>query len=210
MKALEKMQAISAALYGYDKSVLQGAGILCGVDEAGRGPLAGPVCCAAVILNNNAPIVGLNDSKKLSEAKREALYSLIIENCIAYEVALIDENTIDDINILNATMLGMAQCLAKLNPQPQLALIDGNRLPHGVSGIVQRAVVKGDATSAAIAAASILAKVTRDRYMRELAQQYPQYGFDIHKGYGTQAHYAAIKQYGVTPCHRKSFLKGVV
>lgn len=183
--------------------------LLCGVDEAGRGPLAGPVCCAAVILRPDDPIEGLNDSKKLSAKKREALYPLITERALAWQVVFVDEATIDRINILQATMQGMRQAVEGLSVTPDYILIDGNRCPSGLPA-AHRAVIGGDAASASIAAASILAKVTRDRYMCRLAQQYPQYALEKHKGYGTRLHYERIAQYGLQPFHRRSFLKKVI
>ena len=176
-----------------------------GVDEAGRGPLAGPVCAAAVILPPELVIAGLNDSKKLTDKKRRALYDVIIENAVAYGIAMVDEKEIDRINILQATFHAMEQAMLQLTTAPALVLIDGNRtrpFPYPAE-----AVVKGDSLSANIAAASILAKVTRDRFMEEMAAQYPQYGFEIHKGYGTKAHYAALAEYGPCPIHRMTFLK---
>ena len=194
------------SLYLFDEPLVEEYGLVCGVDEAGRGPLAGPVCVAAVILDPKNPLDGINDSKKLTEKKREALYPQIIETAIAYKIVLVDAKTIDEINILQATMMGMRQAVEGLSPAPQLALIDGNRCPEGLK-IPARAVVKGDATSASIAAASILAKVTRDRYMTELGKQYPQYQFEKHKGYPTKLHYELIEKYGIQDFYRKSFLK---
>ena len=182
-----------------------GIRLLCGVDEAGRGPLAGPVCAAAVILPRGTQIEGLNDSKKLSEKKRDALYDLIIEKAVSYGIAFASVEEIEERNILNATFLAMNRALAKLKPVPELALIDGNR-NTGIE-LPSRCVVGGDGCCADIAAASILAKVTRDRYMDSMAKQYPEYGFDRHKGYGTKAHYAAIRENGPCPIHRLSFLK---
>ena len=178
---------------------------LCGVDEAGRGPLAGPVCAAAVILPRGLEIKGLNDSKKLSEKKRELLYDRICEKALAYGIAFAEVEEIEALNILGATFLAMNRAIEKLAVKPALALIDGNRN----SGILteSRCVVQGDAQCADIAAASILAKVTRDRLLRKMAEEYPQYGFDKHKGYGTKQHYEAIRTYGVTPYHRPSFLR---
>ena len=183
----------------------QGIAPIAGVDEAGRGPLAGPVCAAAVILPPNLVIDGLDDSKKLSEARREALYDIICAEALCYGVALVDEQTIDRVNILQATFLAMRQAVAKLNRVPALVLVDGNQDPG--LGLPTQTVVKGDSRSANIAAASILAKVTRDRLMLELDCQYPQYGFAAHKGYGTRAHYAALDAYGPCPIHRSTFLK---
>lgn len=192
-------------LYDYDAPLLEKYGIVCGVDEAGRGPLAGPVCVAAVILDEGVVFEELNDSKKLTEKKREALYPKIIENAKAYQIVLVGPEVIDEINILQATMSGMKQAIEGLDLIPNLALIDGNRCPATL--IPTQAVVKGDATSACIAAASVLAKVTRDRYMVELGRTYPQYQFEKHKGYPTKLHYELIEQYGIQPFYRKSFLK---
>ena len=178
---------------------------ICGVDEAGRGPLAGPVCAAAVILPEHLQIPGLTDSKKLTDKKRRELFPIIQEQAIAYCIGLASESEIDEINILQATFLAMGRALEQLSVRPALALIDGNRETD--FGLPVKTVVKGDSLSANIAAASILAKVTRDNLMLELAQQYPEYGFDIHKGYGTKAHYEALRTYGPCPIHRRSFLK---
>lgn len=194
-------------LFEYDNAVRTDYPTVCGVDEAGRGPLAGPVCCAAVILKPDSLIDGLNDSKKITEKRREALYDFVIDSALAYNVVLIDEKTIDEINILNATMLGMQKAVEGLSIKPDIALIDGNRAPKLDCPV--STVIKGDATSASIAAASILAKVTRDRYMRRLSEQYPQYMLDKHKGYGTKLHYEKIKEYGIQPFHRLSFLKNI-
>lgn len=178
---------------------------LCGVDEAGRGPLAGPVCAAAVMLPPGLEIPGLNDSKKLSENKREALYDTIIAQALSYGIAFATVKEIEEHNILGATFLAMNRAIAQLSPQPALALIDGNR-NTGIA-VPSRCIVGGDGKCADIAAASVLAKVTRDRYMRRMAETYPQYGFEKHKGYGTAAHYAAIRAHGPCPIHRPSFLK---
>ena len=178
---------------------------LCGVDEAGRGPLAGPVCAAAVILPRGIVIEGLNDSKKLSEKRREALYDEIVRVAIACGVAFASVEEIEEKNILEATFLAMNRAIGKLSVRPALALIDGNR-DKGIA-VPSRCVIGGDGKCADIAAASILAKVTRDRYMLEMAESYPQYGFEKHKGYGTAAHYAAIREYGPSPIHRMSFLR---
>ena len=178
---------------------------ICGVDEAGRGPLAGPVCAAAVILPEHLQIPGLTDSKKLTDKKRRELFPIIQEQAIAYGIGLASKSEIDEINILQATFLAMGRALEQLSVRPALALIDGNRETD--FGLPVKTVVKGDSLSANIAAASILAKVTRDNLMLELAQQYPEYGFDIHKGYGTKAHYEALRTYGPCPIHRRSFLK---
>lgn len=178
---------------------------VCGVDEAGRGPLAGPVCAAAVILPPNMEIPGLNDSKKLSDKKRRELMPVIKESALAYGIAFADEKEIDSINILQATFLAMERAIAQLPVKPDLALIDGNREKD--FGLPVKTVIHGDSLSASIAAASVLAKVTRDDLMLELAKDYPQYGFEVHKGYGTKVHYAALRQYGPCPIHRMSFLK---
>ena len=182
-----------------------GVSLLCGVDEAGRGPLAGPVCAAAVILPRGLEIPGLNDSKKLSEKRRDALFDTIRSSALSFGVAFASVEEIEELNILGATYLAMNRAIAMLDPQPELALIDGNRsagIKHSC-----RCVIKGDARCADIAAASILAKVTRDRKMAELAEQYPQYRFEQHKGYGTALHYEMLRKYGPTPVHRPSFLR---
>ena len=183
----------------------QGYQVLCGVDEAGRGPLAGPVCAAAVILPANLEIPGLNDSKKLTDKRRRELFPIIKEQAIAYGIGLASHEEIDRINILQATYLAMERAIAQLSVKPDLALIDGNRAKD--FGIPVRTVIKGDSLSASIAAASILAKVTRDDLMLEAAQDYPQYQFEVHKGYGTKAHYAALSEHGPSPIHRMTFLK---
>lgn len=182
-----------------------GVKLLCGVDEAGRGPLAGPVCAAAVMLPQNCLIEGLNDSKKLSEKKREALYDEILNRAVSYGIAFATVEEIEEHNILGATFLAMNRAIARLDPKPELALIDGNRCT-GIQ-IPSRCIVGGDGKCADIAAASVLAKVTRDRYMLQMAEQYPEYGFEKHKGYGTKAHYAAIREHGPSPIHRPSFLR---
>ena len=180
-------------------------GLVCGIDEAGRGPLAGPVCAAAVILPRDWEPDGLNDSKKLSPERREALYEEIIRNSQAWSVAFASEQEIDEVNILQATFLAMRRALAGLTAAPDFALVDGNRDP--LLGIPTRCEVKGDGRYACIAAASILAKVSRDRLMDEMDALYPQYGFLRHKGYPTKAHYEALAKYGPCPIHRRSFLK---
>ncbi len=180
--------------------------LVCGVDEAGRGPLAGPVCAAAVILDENLPVDGINDSKKLSEKKREALYDVIIKNAVAYGIAFASVEEIEEHNILNATYLAMNRAIEMLSVRADFALIDGNRVPTGIP-IECQTVVKGDAKSMSIAAASILAKVTRDRLLLEYDQKYPEYGFAKHKGYGTAEHMDAIRKHGITEVHRPSFLK---
>lgn len=183
----------------------QGYTLICGVDEAGRGPLAGPVCAAAVILPKNLEIPGLNDSKKLSDKKRRELYPIIKEKAVAYGIAFADHKEIDEINILQATYLAMERAIGKLPVKPDVALIDGNRAKD--FGIPVKTVVHGDSLSASIAAASILAKVTRDDWMEQEAVKYPRYSFEIHKGYGTKAHYASLDAFGPCPIHRLSFLK---
>lgn len=181
--------------------------ILCGVDEAGRGPLAGPVCAAAVILPKETVIEGLNDSKKLSEKKREQLYDVICETAVSYAISFATVAEIEELNILHATQLAMIRAINELDPVPDLAIIDGNqagdiKFPH-------ETVIKGDASCVSIAAASILAKVTRDRFMVEMAEQYPNYHFEKHKGYGTKDHYNALREFGPCPIHRPSFLKKI-
>lgn len=178
---------------------------ICGIDEAGRGPLAGPVCAAAVILPPHLEIPGLNDSKKLSDKRRRELMPVIKEQAIAYGIGMASHEEIDQINILQATFLAMERALAQLEGKAKFALIDGNREKD--FGLPVMTVVKGDSRSANIAAASILAKVTRDDLMEALAEEYPQYGFEIHKGYGTKAHYEALRTYGPSPIHRMTFLK---
>lgn len=182
-----------------------GYSLICGVDEAGRGPLAGPVCAAAVILPPNAEIPGLNDSKKLTDKKRRELFPIIKETAIAYGIAFASHEEIDGINILQATYLAMERAMAQLSVKPDLALIDGNRAKD--FGLPVKTVIHGDSLSASIAAASVLAKVTRDEYMEQMAVEYPQYGFEIHKAYGTKAHYEALRAHGPSPIHRMTFLK---
>lgn len=199
-------QEQSIDLWALEREALaQGYRLICGVDEAGRGPLAGPVCAAAVILPPDCDIPGLNDSKKLTDKKRRELFDVIGEKAVAYGVALVDEKTIDEINILQATFLAMQRAIDALSVKPDLALIDGNRAKD--FGVPVKTIVHGDALSASIAAASILAKVTRDRLMEKLDETYPQYGFAIHKGYGTKRHYAALREFGACPIHRQSFLR---
>lgn len=192
-------------LFDYDSALRAVSPVLCGVDEAGRGPLAGDVYTAAVVLSDDVLIEGLNDSKKLSEKRREELFDIIIERADDYCIATASVEEIDELNILNATMLAMKRAVGGLKRTPDLALIDGNRLPE----LTCRAecVIKGDATSASIAAASVLAKVSRDRYMKKLAEEYPQYRFEQHKGYGTKLHYEMLEKYGISDIHRKTFLK---
>ena len=194
------------ALYTFDAAKRAEHGNICGVDEAGRGPLCGPVCVAAVILNPDDPIEGVNDSKKLTEKKRDALFDEIREKALAYRIIFVGPEIIDRDNILNATMGGMKQAVEELDIVPNLVLVDGNRTPAGLL-VPAQPVVKGDATSASIGAASVLAKVSRDRYMLELDRQYPQYQLAKHKGYPTKLHYELIAQYGIQPFYRRSFLK---
>lgn len=195
------------SLWNYEHAAFEeGCRLVCGVDEAGRGPLAGPVCAAAVILPPDLEIEGLNDSKKLTDKRRRALYDVITDQAIAYGIAFASEQEIDEINILQATFLAMRRAVEQLAIKPDLALVDGNREPD-FGAIPIKTIIKGDSLSASIAAASILAKVTRDRYMEEQDIIYPQYGFALHKGYGTQAHYAALREFGACPLHRRTFLK---
>lgn len=179
--------------------------LICGVDEAGRGPLAGPVCAAAVILPKGLVIPGLNDSKKLTDKRRRELFPVIQQEAVSFGIAFASQEEIDEINILQATFLAMRRAIDQLDPKPQFALIDGNRETD--FGVPCKTVVKGDSLSASIAAASVLAKVTRDDWMIEAAEKYPGYGFEIHKGYGTKAHYAALEKLGPCAIHRRTFLK---
>ena len=188
-----------------DRLRAEGFRCICGVDEAGRGPLAGPVCAAAVILPSHAELPGLNDSKKLTDKRRRELYPMIKEQAIAYGIGFASHEEIDEINILQATYLAMERAIAQLKTVPDFALIDGNRAKD--FGLPVETVVKGDSLSASIAAASVLAKVARDDWMLEQAEQYAVYGFDVHKGYGTKAHYEALRAHGPSPIHRMSFLK---
>lgn len=183
------------------------AGIIAGADEAGRGPLAGPVSCAAVIMPGDSYIDGVDDSKKLSPAVRERLYDRIVAEALAYKVVLIDQEVIDEINILNAVKIGMKEAVEGLKPVPDIVLVDALRLDINIA---QRAVIKGDTLSYNIAAASILAKVTRDRLMVKYSELYPQYRFDEHKGYGTKSHIEALKKYGGCEIHRKTFIKHIL
>ena len=199
MKDLEELFELEKALHQ------EGYSVVCGVDEAGRGPLAGPVCAAAVILPEDCELPGLNDSKKLTEKKREALYDQIVDKAVAYGIAFASVEEIEEINILSAALLAMNRAIAQLPRTPDIALIDGNTTRD--IAVPARAVVGGDGKCACIAAASVLAKVTRDRLMLDMAKEYPQYAFEKHKGYGTKAHYAALEEYGPSPIHRKSFLK---
>jgi len=196
-----------AEMLEFDRSRLA-SGMIAGVDEAGRGPLAGPVTAAAVVLPEDAVIDGLNDSKKLSEKRREELFDVIRDKALAYAVYSVDEKRIDEINILQATFEAMRGAVGALDVIPDLVLVDGNRSP-GLE-LPCETVVKGDSKSMSIAAASILAKVTRDRYMRRIAEIYPGYGFEKHKGYGTKAHYEAIERLGICDIHRRTFLKNIL
>ncbi len=192
------------SLMDFDRGIMrQGYPIIAGADEAGRGPLAGPVFACAIIMREDQTIDAVNDSKKLSEKKREELYDVILEHAVDYCVASVDEKVIDEMNILNATMLAFKNALDGLKKVPDLSLIDGNQ-DRGIT-IPHRCIIKGDANSYHIAAASIIAKVSRDRYIRKQASLYPQYGFEQHKGYGTKAHIEAIQQYGLCDIHRKTF-----
>ena len=193
-------------LYLYDKALKTDFPLLCGVDEAGRGPLCGPVCCAAVVLRDDFVCEEINDSKKISEKKREKLFDVIIENAVAYSIIFVDPKTIDEINILNASLLGMKNAVKSLNLTPDLVIVDGNKVPPEMD-VETKAVVKGDAKSLSIAAASILAKVSRDRYMEKLHEEYPQYRLDKHKGYPTKLHYELIAEHGIQDFYRRSFLK---
>lgn len=187
----------------------RGYRFVCGVDEAGRGPLAGPVCAAAVILPDNCVIDGLYDSKKLTEKKRELLFDIIKEKALAYSVAFGTLEEIEEYNILEATFIAMNRAIEGLEIKPDYALIDGNRVPKGIKTECET-VIKGDAKSCSVAAASVLAKVSRDRLMLEYDKKYPEYNFKKHKGYGTKEHYEAIEKYGICEIHRKSFLKNVL
>lgn len=186
-----------------------GAQYICGIDEAGRGPLAGPVVVASVIMPKDSKIEGVNDSKKVSEKKREKLYDEITQNAISWSVAIIDQKQIDDINILNATKKGLTQCIKELKENPDIIIVDALEKIDTL-GIPYKSIIKGDSKCYSIAAASIIAKVTRDRIMRQWDEVYPQYGFAKHKGYGTAAHIAAIKEYGLCPIHRRSFTKNFI
>jgi len=210
---LQEIQKIEKELYS------QGIKSICGIDEAGRGPLAGPVVVACVIMPEDSMIEGVNDSKKISEKKREALYEKIIEEAVGYGVAIIDQNEIDRVNILNATKQGLTTCIKELEKdlkeknrgfeKPDIILVDA-LTKIDTDGILYRSIIKGDAKSYSIAAASIIAKVTRDRIMRQWDEVYPEYGFEKHKGYGTAVHIKAIKEYGLCPLHRRSFTKNFV
>ncbi len=193
-------------LFDYDRQIRQSNPVICGVDEAGRGPLCGPVCCAAVVLKPDFVCDEINDSKKLSEKKREKLYDIIKENAVAYSIVMVPPQEIDKVNILNASLNGMAEAVKSLGLTVDLALVDGNKVPPNMPCAVE-SVVKGDGTSMSIAAASILAKVSRDRYMLQLDKEYPQYRLAKHKGYPTKLHYELIEKYGIQDFYRKSFFK---
>ena len=195
--------------YSYEQKAHDaGYTVVCGVDEAGRGPLAGPVYAAAVILPDNYTHPVLNDSKKLTEKKRDEVYDDIIRDAVAYSVGFATEKEIDEINILNATFLAMKRAVDGLSIKPDLAYIDGNQYPK--TGVKEVTIIKGDAKCMSVAAASVLAKVSRDRFMLEMAEKYPEYQFPKHKGYGTKLHYEMIEKYGVSEIHRKSFLKKIL
>lgn len=195
--------------YSYENNAHnEGYLVVCGVDEAGRGPLAGPVFAGAVILPENYTHEILNDSKKLSEKKRDLVYDDIIRDAVSWSVGMATEQEIDDINILNATFLAMKRAVEGLNIKPDLAFVDGNRYAN--TGVKEITIVKGDSKCMSVAAASIIAKVSRDRFMQEVDKQYPQYQFSKHKGYGTKLHYEMIEQYGISPVHRKTFLKNII
>ena len=196
-------------MYTYETLYWEQDKLVCGIDEAGRGPLAGPVCAAAVILDPNYTIEGLNDSKKLSEKKRNLLFDQIKEHALSYCIAFATEQEIDEINILQATFLAMNRAYAGLEKTPDAAFVDGNRDP-GLPCGETTCIVKGDAKSASVAAASILAKVTRDRYMEMLDEQYPQYQFKVHKGYPTKKHVEALLEHGPSEVHRQTFLKKIL
>ena len=200
---LKELKQIEEELY------TQGANLICGIDEAGRGPLAGPVVVATAIMPRNSMIEGVNDSKKVLEKKREKLYDLITDEAIAYGVGIIDQKEIDRINILNATKEGLTMAVKELNPKPDLIIVDALS-KIDTDGIPYKSIIKGDAKCYSIACASIIAKVTRDRIMRQWDEVYPQYGFIKHKGYGTASHISAIKEYGLCPLHRLSFVKNIV
>ncbi|MBR4509303.1 MAG: ribonuclease HII [Ruminococcus sp.] len=195
-------------LFEYDSAVRTEYPVICGVDEAGRGPLAGDVYAAAVVLDDETLIDYLNDSKKISESRREKLYDEIIDRAKAYCIATATVEEIDRLNILEATMLAMKRAVEGLGIKPDMAMVDGNRLPE--LDCPAQCVIKGDATSASIAAASVLAKVSRDRYMRDIAEKYPQYGFEQHKGYGTALHCEMLRKYGPSEVHRRTFLKKIL
>ncbi len=192
------------SLYEFDNAIRSDFPLLCGADEAGRGPLCGPVCCAAVVLKPDFVCDDINDSKKISEKKREKLFDMIIENALAYSIIMVSPQEIDEINILQASLTGMKRAVLSLGINPDIVLIDGNKIPENMP-CETKSVVKGDATSMSIAAASILAKVSRDRFMAELDKEYPQYKLLKHKGYPTKQHYELIAEHGIQDFYRKSF-----
>lgn len=202
---LQNLKKIEEEIYSKNENIKY----ICGIDEAGRGPLAGPVVVASVIMPKDSMIEGVNDSKKVSEKKREELYDKIIEEAISYGVGIIDHNEIDEYNILNATKMGLTNSLKELTVKPDLILVDALKNMDTL-GIPYKSIIKGDALCYSISAASIIAKVTRDRIMRQWDEVYPMYGFEKHKGYGTAAHISAIKEYGLCPIHRKSFTKNFI
>lgn len=204
-KHAKEMERLEGMLAYEKKAIKEGFNCIAGVDEAGRGPLAGPVVAAAVILPKGVLIEGVNDSKKLSEAQREKLFEIIKEKALAYGIAAVDQECVDKINILNATKKAMAEAISQLEPQPDCILLDAVKLEN--IPVRQVPIIKGDSLSLNIAAASILAKVTRDRLLKEYDEKYPQYGFAVHKGYGTAQHILAIKKFGICPIHRLSFVK---
>lgn len=205
LQRLQNLKQIEEEIYSKNKNIKY----ICGIDEAGRGPLAGPVVVASVIMRKDSMIEGVNDSKKISEAKREKLYEQITQEAISYGVGIIDHKKIDEINILNATKLGLKTSLEELDTKPDLILVDALDKIDTL-GIPYNSIIKGDAKCYSISCASIIAKVTRDRIMRQWAEVYEEYGFERHKGYGTGAHIQAIKEYGLCPIHRKSFTKNFV
>lgn len=206
--ALEAEYARTERMYLFERKYA-GSGLICGIDEVGRGPLAGPVCAGAVILPSDHPVLYLNDSKKLSEKKREKMYDVIVNEALAYATAFVEPERIDEINILQATYEAMAEAVRKLSVKPAVLLVDAVHVPQ-LEGVKQVSIVKGDAQSASIAAASILAKVERDRLMLEYDRQYPAYGFARNKGYGTAAHIEALRALGPCPLHRNTFISGIL
>lgn len=206
----EKLEAEIARLEGMKEYERQyaGKGFICGVDEAGRGPLAGPVVAAAVILPEDETFIYLNDSKKVTEKRREALYEQIVSKAVSYGIGIVSHDIIDEINILQATYRAMRSAVENMDIRPDVCLVDAVTIPD-LGDIEQVPIIKGDAKSVSIAAASVLAKVTRDRMMVEMGEKYPQYGFEKHKGYGTKAHIEAIREFGPCPEHRRTFIKNV-
>ena len=206
----EKLEAEIARLEGMKEYERQyaGKGFICGVDEAGRGPLAGPVVAAAVILPEDETFIYLNDSKKVTEKRREALYEQIVSKAVSYGIGIVSHDIIDEINILQATYRAMRSAVENMDIRPDVCLVDAVTIPD-LGDIEQVPIIKGDAKSVSIAAASVLAKVTRDRMMAEMGERYPQYGFEKHRGYGTKAHMEAIREFGPCPEHRRTFIKNV-